>query len=140
MKGAKMLKVVGILMIIFGAISLVVSLLATVISGAATGVTSSVGVSVITGEMWASIIIALIGSVIEFVAGIIGVVNCQKHEKAGVCIIWGIMTVVMSLISNIATAILYSENFKAYSLILGLVLPVLYLIGAYQNKNDSTQG
>ena len=65
--GSKFLKVTGILMIIFGAIALVTSIIAML----GLGVLEALGLPM--GLIWASGIIALVGSVAEFVAGIIGV-------------------------------------------------------------------
>ena len=126
--GSKFLKVTGILMIIFGAIALVVSLIAI----AGIGVLAALGAS--TGMLWASGIIALVGSVAEFVAGIIGVKNWNKPEKANTCIGWGIVVAAMCVVSSVLTLIGYPDSFNWFSLVTGLVIPVLYLIGAFQNK------
>lgn len=126
--GSKFLKVTGILMIIFGSIALVVS----IITLAGLGVLEGLGLPM--GLLWASGIIALVGSVAEFVAGIIGVKNWNKPEKANTCIGWGIAVAAMCIISNVFTLIGYSQNFNVLSLLSGLVIPVLYLIGAFKNK------
>ena len=78
--GSKFLKVTGILMIIFGAIALVVSIIAIL----GLGVLEALGAPM--GLLWASGIISLVGAVAEFVAGIIGVKNWNKPEKANTCI------------------------------------------------------
>ena len=69
-------------MIIFGAISIVVSIIALM----GFGVIEALGTPM--GLLWASGLIALVGSVAQLVAGIIGVVNCDKPEKANSCIVW----------------------------------------------------
>ena len=76
----------------------------------------------------------LLSAVAEFIAGIIGVKNWNKPEKAVTCIGWGIAVVAMCVISQILTLIGYPENFNVINLVSGLVIPVLYLIGAFQNK------
>lgn len=96
------------------------------------GVLEAIGAPM--GLLWASGIIALLGAVAEFVAGIIGVVNWNKPNKANICIGWGIAVAAMCVISNIFTLIGYPENFNVFSLLTGLVIPVLYLIGAFKNK------
>jgi hypothetical protein len=123
--GSKFLKVTGILMIIFGSIIAIMALLGL-------GVLEAMGAPM--GLLWASGIIALLGAVAEFVAGIIGVVNWNKPNKANICIGWGIAVAAMCVISNIFTLIGYPENFNVFSLLTGLVIPVLYLIGAFKNK------
>lgn len=126
--GSKFLKVTGILMIIFGAIALVVAIIALL----GFGVLEAIGAPM--GLLWASGIISLAGAVAEFVAGIIGVKNWNKPEKASTCIGWGISVAAMCIISNTFTLIGYPESFNVFSLLTGLVIPVLYLIGAFKNK------
>ncbi len=126
--GSKFLKVTGILMIIFGSIALIIAIMALL----GLGVLEAIGAPM--GLLWASGIIALLGAVAEFVAGIIGVVNWNKPYKANTCIGWGIAVAAMCVISNIFTLIGYPENFNVFSLLTGLVIPVLYLIGAFKNK------
>lgn len=126
--GSKFLKVTGILMIIFGSIALIIAIMALL----GLGVLEAIGAPM--GLLWASGIIALLGAVAEFVAGIIGVVNWNKPNKANTCIGWGITVAAMCVISNIFTLIGYPENFNVFSLLTGLVIPVLYLIGAFKNK------
>lgn len=126
--GSKFLKVTGILMIIFGSIALIIAIMALL----GLGVLEAIGAPM--GLLWASGIIALLGAVAEFVAGIIGVVNWNKPNKANTCIGWGIAVAAMCVISNIFTLIVYPENFNVFSLLTGLVIPVLYLIGAFKNK------
>lgn len=126
--GSKFLKVTGILMIIFGSIALIIAIMALL----GLGVLEAIGAPM--GLLWASGIIALLGAVAEFVAGIIGVVNWNKPNKANTCIGWGIAVAAMCVISNIFTLIGYPENFNVFSLLTGLVIPVLYLIGAFKNK------
>ena len=126
--GSKFLKVTGILMIFFGSIALIIAIVALL----GLGVLEAMGAPM--GLLWASGIIALLGAVAEFVAGIIGVVNWNKPNKANTCIGWGIAVAAMCVISNIFTLIGYPENFNVFSLLTGLVIPVLYLIGAFKNK------
>lgn len=126
--GSKFLKVTGILMIIFGAIALVIAIIALL----GFGVLESIGAPM--GLLWASGIIALLGAVAEFVAGIIGVKNWNKPEKANTCVGWGIAVAAMCVISNIFVLVGYPESFSVFSLFTGLVIPVLYLIGAFKNK------
>ena len=126
--GSKFLKVTGILMIIFGSIALIIAIVALL----GLGVLEAMGAPM--GLLWASGIIALLGAVAEFIAGIIGVVNWNKPNKANTCIGWGIAVAAMCVISNIFTLIGYPENFNVFSLLTGLVIPVLYLIGAFKNK------
>ena len=131
-KGTGFLKVTGILMIIGGGISIIMGIIA------ALGVAALAYISdgtVSSALLYASVGLMLISAVAELVAGIIGVVNCKKPEKAGVCIAWGIIVAVLSVAGTILNSV-GGGSFSAFSLILGLVLPVLYIIGAVFNKKE----
>ena len=71
--------------------------------------------------------------VVAFVAGIIGVANAKKPEKAGTCMGWGIVVAALCVAGSILTVV-GGSSFPVFSLILGLVLPVLFIIGAAKNK------
>lgn len=128
-KGAGFLKVTGILMIIGGAIGIIFSIIALF----------SVPVVVLfnplvePGMLYASGALALIGSIAQLVAGIIGVVNSKKPEKAMTCIVFGVIVAVFNVAGVILNAV-GGGSFNFVSLITGLVLPVLYVIGAGLNK------
>lgn len=134
MKGSTLLKVVSIIMIIGGAISFFLSLLA----GALGSLFEAAGVSI--GVVWLTIILALLSAVAEVVAGIIGVSNWNRIDKASLCMTWGIIVIAICVVSNIASIVLLSESIKVYSIVSGLLLPVLYVIGANQNKQLSATG
>lgn len=127
MQGSKFLKVTGILMIIFSALALVFAIIAI----AGISLLAAMGAS--SGLLTVSCILALVGAVAELVAGIIGVKNWNKLEKAGTCITWGIIVIVLCVISNILTVV-GGGDFSVLNLVTGLVIPVLYLIGGLQNK------
>lgn len=82
-KGATMLKVTGILMIIGGAISIIVSILA-IIGIAAIAYLSDGSASL--GLLYASGALLTVSSVAELIAGILGTANCKKPEKAKTCL------------------------------------------------------
>ena len=73
--GAGFLKVVGILMIIFGAIALVVSLIA--VAGMSV-IEAAIGSEIDTGMLWIGVILSVVSAAMEMVAGIVGVVNAKK--------------------------------------------------------------
>lgn len=131
-KGAGFLKVTGILMIIGGAISVIMGIIAAL--GVAALVLISDG-TVSLALLYTSVILMIVSAVAELVAGIIGVANCKKPEKAGICIVWGIIVAVLSVAGTILNSV-GGGSFSAFSLILGLVLPVLYIIGAVFNKKE----
>lgn len=131
-KGAKFLKVTGILMIIGGALSLIISIIA-IVGIAALAYISSGEVSF--ALLYASGILMLISSAAELIAGIIGVKNSRNPEKAVTCIVWGVIVAVLSIIGMILNSV-GGGSFSVTSLLTSLVLPVLYIIGAFQNKQS----
>lgn len=129
-KGSGFLKVTGILMIIGGGISIILSIIAVL------GVAALVYIS--DGEassamLYASVALMVVSAVAQLVAGIIGVVNCKKPEKAGVCMAWGIIVAVLCIAGTILNSA-GGGSFSILSLVLGLVLPILYIIGTVFNK------
>lgn len=128
MKGSKFLKVTGILMIIFGALALILSIVAAI------GLAALVALDLNTWQYTAAVILMLVSSIFEMIAGIVGVKNCNKPEKAGTCMVWGIIVIALSVLSNVLTLVGNPDNFSIVNLLTGLVIPVLYLIGAVMNK------
>ena len=127
-KGSTMLKVVGILMIVFGAISTIITLIALV------------GVSVVASALSAGglyvfgVILAFLGSVAELVTGILGVVNCDKVEKAQMLLICAIIIVALSFLGNLIFPLIAGGSPSIFSFLIGLILPGLFAFGAIQNK------
>lgn len=133
MKGKNFLKVTGILMIIGAAFGIIFGIIAVLGSSAlALALDESVG-----ALLFASIL-SLIGAAIELVAGILGIKYCMRPEKANVCLVFGIIVAVLSVGGNIMSTAIGSD-FSVFSLITGLVLPVLYIIGAVFNKQQPAE-
>ena len=128
MKGSKFFKVTGILMIIFGALALILSIVAAI------GLAALASLDLNTWQYTLAVILMLVGSIFELIAGIVGVKNCNKPEKAGTCMVWGIIVIALSVLSNVLTLVGNPDNFSIVNLLTGLVIPVLYLIGAVMNK------
>lgn len=140
-KSNKFLKVTGILMIIGGAFGIIVGIIAVAGVGLLSGLAAEAGVSV--GGLIISTILVLLGAIIELIAGIVGVKNAAKPEKAQTCIVLGIIVAVLSVGGNIwsaaASASITETAFSldVQGLITGLVLPALFLIGAFQSKRNA---
>lgn len=126
-KGASFLKVTGILMIIGGGISLIVAIVALL------GIAALALLGASSGMLYAAGALTLVSAVAELVTGIIGVANAKRADKAGMCMAWGIVVAVLCVAGCILTVVGGGE-FPVFSLILGLVLPVLFIIGAAKNK------
>ena len=101
-KGSTFLKVTGILMIVFGAIALIVSIIA--ILGIAALAAFNDGTYDMT-MLYVGGVFALISAVAEFVAGIIGVINAKLPHKANTCIVWGVVVAVMCIAGEIISMI-----------------------------------
>ena len=128
MKGRKFLKVTGILMIIGGAFGIIGGIVAMIGAGALAAVLeTSAG-----GLMLASALI-MASAVFQLIAGIMGVKNCDKPEKAQSCLVMGVIVAILSVSGNIISNVLGS-NFNILSYATGLIIPILYIIGAVKNK------
>ena len=136
-KGSGFLKVCGILMIIGGAISIIISILGIVLGGAMqqAGAEYSESGSIVL----VAAIIALIAGILELIAGIVGVKNARKPEKATACIVWGFIVLVLQIVGLVFSLIGSGSGAGTIiiSIITGIALPVLYLIGAFLNKKSA---
>lgn len=131
MKGSKFLKVTGILMIIGAAFGIIGGIIALIGAGALAAVLeTSAG-----GLMLASALI-LLSAIFQLIAGIMGVKNCYKPEKAQNCLVMGIIVAILSVSGNIISNVLGS-SFNILSYATGLIIPVLYIIGAVKNKEPA---
>ena len=134
MNGHKFLKVTGILMIIGGALSAILGIVA-VLGVAALAYIASAQTE--AGMLYASTILLLVSGVVELIAGIIGVINAEKPQKAKACIVWGALVAVLSVAGTIL-GVVGGSDFSVSGLVLGLVLPVIYIIGAVKNMQSAT--
>lgn len=131
MKGRKFLKVTGILMIIGGAFGIIGGIVAMIGAGALAAVLeTSAG-----GLVLASALI-LASAVFQLIAGIMGVKNCDKPEKAQSCIVIGVIVAILSVAGNVISNVLGSD-FNIINYATGLIIPVLYIIGAVKNKKPA---
>lgn len=140
-KGSMLLKVVSIIMIVGGIIGAVASFLMTILAGFWTTITENSEVkdaaakagtttSNVTAALWIGTIILVVSAVIEIIAGVKGKNNWNNPEAANTLMVFGIICAVLSLIGCIV-----SQNF--FSILTGLVLPVLYIIGTVQLKKQN---
>jgi len=126
----KLLKVTGIIMIIGGAIAILISLIGLL------GLGLLAALEVDLGLYTVALLISIAGAVVQLIAGIMGTKNAANPEKAQACIIACVLVVVLSLVGNILTVV-SGNDFPFVGMILGLVLPALYLIGAFQLKKSA---
>lgn len=133
MKGNKFLMVTGILMIIGGAFGIIAGIVAILgVSGLAALAGSAAG----TGMLYLASFLCLASGIVQLIAGVMGVKNCEKPEMAQKCIIWGAIVAALSVLGNILNVVV-GRSFNVTSLLTGLILPALYIYGAYLNKKEN---
>ncbi|GKI14208.1 hypothetical protein CE91St44_06930 [Oscillospiraceae bacterium] len=136
LKGKGILKVVGILYIVFAALSILVGLLGLLGGGllavGGLGAEAYIGAGLGFAAILGSIVLIL-SNVLGLVTGILGVKWCARADKAQTLFILGAVLVVLAVWSLISAI---SGGSGVWSAALGLVLPALYTWGAYQNKQS----
>lgn len=146
--GKTLLQVVGIILVVIGVLTLLVSLINIAVLGmtgsgevgeimeqslAATGVTMA--------DYKASVYIMTAGALINLVIGIIGIANCNKIQKAGICFVCGIILIVWQLGTDVYSAVTSGiTGMGIINIIIGLILPLLYFWGALKNRQAMLDG
>ena len=134
------LKITSILMIISGSFGLLFGifvLLFGVILGIAAIHNPGPGVTQVVGLVETGVVLALVGTLVQFIAGLFGVKNAKNPEKANICIILGIINAVFVLVSLILDYIGGGVHnfYNVFLVMFGLIIPTLYLLGAFQLKS-----
>jgi hypothetical protein len=129
--GKGILKVVSILYIIFGGIFALLGVLslflATTISAWMGGIMGGMmgGLGVMAGGLL--FVVLLIPAAVDLVIGIVGVRNADEPSRSTFFIVTGFILGGLSLIGLILA-------FSIWGLIM-LVMPVLFIVGGYMNRN-----
>ena len=131
MKGTAFLKVTSILLIIGGIIAIIAGIVALLAVGT---MAALLGSSSGAGLLYLASVLALLSGVIELIAGIKGVKACKVPLKAASCIVWGVIIAVFSVVGQIIN-IAAGSTFSVVNLFTGLILPVLYIVGASMMKS-----
>ncbi len=137
-KGRTLLKVVGILNIIIGILGIIGSIM-LMLGGGILGALGAAAGEVEAGAAIGALttvaaIVSMISCILLIVAGAVAVKRC--NEISSTCFIWGIVLVLIEVISLVFTIV--SGGFTPLSLV-SLVLPVLYLIGGALNRKAPVQ-
>ncbi|MCL2573935.1 MAG: hypothetical protein FWE34_05205 [Defluviitaleaceae bacterium] len=80
-------------------------------------------------------------SAFAVIVGILGIMYCNKTDKASLLLVLAVVTIVSSVIFNIAYTVAILAHSTALGVTniigipIGLVLPILFIIGALKNKN-----
>ncbi|MBO4289614.1 MAG: hypothetical protein J5865_05900 [Lachnospiraceae bacterium] len=127
-QGSSLFKIASILLLIWGVIAVIVNFAQLVDAGA---VLRLLGGSVLFG-----LILLLLSTVVMTVAGLLGVINSKKPEKAGMCRIIGIAALALLLLGTILLISgIGSEVINWIFTLIGVILTGLYIYGANQLKN-----
>lgn len=125
--GKNYLLVVGILLVIGGGLSMFL-VIPTLLLGVASLSLGGLGVIIFLAAL-----LACAMAIIDLIAGIVGIVNRNKPEKAKVCMGLGITMIVFAVLGFISS--IGAQDVNYVSSLFGLILPILYLVGASKNKN-----
>jgi len=120
-----MIKVTGILMTIFGAIALVLSI-------AAVGALSWLG-----GSVTALLYFELIATIAYVAFGIMGIVMCGNREKGSLIMTLGIIILLYKIIDLIWAIAVFGPDIGSstvFGAIFGFILPILYIVGGNTRK------
>ena len=130
--GKSLLKISGILLTIFGIVGIIGAIM--IMTGGGFMRNMNVGLNyagfgAIVGRAAIGLGFAsLIGAGFELIMGILGIKNADRPEKARICLTFSIIAIALYVVIAILGA-------PIWSLIFGIALPVIYLIGAVRNKN-----
>lgn len=96
----------------------------------------SLAASGITMEAYQlSVYITTAGALLNLVIGIIGIANCNKIQRAGICFVCGIILIVWQLGNDAYSAVTSGITvLSLVSIVIGLILPLLYFWGALKNR------
>lgn len=134
MQGSKLLKVVSIIMIVFGGIYAVLGLLTTIGGSAMLGAGADLEdeAAVIGVVAAAAGVIFILSGVLDIVVGVVGLKASKESGKHTAAFVLGILSVVFAAISLFQAI---GSGGSVVGGIFGLVLPVLYLVGVVQTRS-----
>lgn len=138
--GMQLLKITGVIMIIFGAVGILLYLL---------GLAAIIGLTYATSGIFSSSTdligmgLLLVGAIVELIAGILGVRTAKKPEQAGKkLIVWGILSLILSL-AGMGQIALRAIATPLWELVIGMVLvvvvPATYLYAVKRIRNVPVQ-
>lgn len=87
----------------------------------------------------AMILFAAVAAIPRAIAGIMGLSRSSRPEKSGFFLAWGIVLLILGAIGMIFSGGVFSFN-GLVSLVGGVVLPILYIVGANRQKKAYIRG
>ena len=127
-----LLKVISILFIILGIVGIVLALLVAILGGAIlASITESLGFGVAVGGVMTVILVG--EAVFDLVAGILGI-----KGKITACKVLGFIILIGSVLGALLNISLFDSALSiVITVAITLILPVLYLIGAFKGLADT---
>lgn len=127
-KGVQLLKLSGLLMILFGALGCLLYTLGLAAVLGVSYVTS--GIFKVSSDLWGMGLL-LTGALVELIAGILGRKAASHPQRAGGHLyIWGILSMILSLAGLVDVLLRGGSLLHWLSLPLSLAVPVVFLLGA----------
>ena len=134
------LKIVSVLMIVFGALGILLYAL---------GLAAVVGLTLATSGVFSAsrdlfgMGLLLVGAIVELVTGALGSKAAKRPDRAGkALIVWGVLTLLLTL-AGMVQIVLRTASVPWWELALGLVLgvvtPVVYLVAAARVKDSVSE-
>ena len=80
-----------------------------------------------------AVIAAILGGVLELVAGFMGALYCEEPLLAHRCIAWGAAALIFGLAANVMQ-IIVGYGASAYVWLSGVAVPAVYILGAIRLK------
>ena len=133
-KGSRLFKNMAFLMIIFPFYPLALNIATG--TGLAIGAIDISQFTSSTGLVHTGIILVIVASVIQVIAGVLGVANSEKPEKMNSCILICILSILLYTAAQILS--IYSggvhNSLDMIGLIAGFAIPAVFLVGAFEVK------
>lgn len=126
-------EIMNILMIIGGVVGIISGVIAVLGAGV---LAETMGDSASFGLLMFAAILMWASGTTGLITGITGARKAVKPEKVMVCIVFGSLTVVLTALGNILS-VAGGGSLNVVGLIIGLVLPVLYLFSVFQSKGGA---
>ena len=109
-----------------------------IIGGVGALIAKFAGASTLGFAFYLGLATTLVGGIIQLIAGIHGVKHCNKPENAKKCITWGIIVIALAVISSVLQVI-GGGKFNVLSFVIGLIVPGLYIYGAFLNHKENAR-
>lgn len=109
-----------------------------IIGGVGALIAKFAGASTLGFAFYLGLATTLVGGIIQLIAGINGVKHCNKPENAKKCITWGIIVIALAVISSVLQVI-GGGKFNVLSFVIGLIVPGLYIYGAFLNHKENAR-